>query len=346
MRYRQIWVLYLADVTMRHWVAAIAGLLLSACTAPYGGPMTVGTGAGYGSTSYGVVTSPYIYGAPSPYYGNAISPWNSPYGFNSGNGRVNRFSPKKGLVCERSRNVCYDRYGVDYYETQKYLGSKSAKRGVKRYGEQAFIFAPQQGVVCDRRSQSCSDSSGLNAVLTRQYFSKDDTRRVANWTGADMFAPQAGVACSRTTQICSNNAGPNVHLTTLYLGQQAGLNLANQQNQPVPVAAPVMAPVVSGDPVLPAPAETPSSLEPAVVPETVAAPAVIDVLPAADPVFVPEAAAPEAAATPEPVSAPEPVMMPEPAAARAPEPAPMPEAPPAAAPEPAPPAACAAETCP
>ncbi|MBK8158072.1 MAG: hypothetical protein IPK59_04575 [Rhodospirillaceae bacterium] len=326
---------------MRRWITAFAGLLLGACSPNYAGPMTASSGHVVGA-------SPYAYGAASP-YGYGATPWSSPYGFNSGYGGANRFSPEKGLTCDRSRKICYDRYGVDYFETQKYLGSKSAKYGAKRYGEQVFIFAPQQGVVCDRRSQSCSDSGGLNATLTRKYFSKDDTRRVGAWTNADMFSPQAGVACNRTTRICSDNGGPNVNLTTLYLGQQAGLDLANQQNQPAPLAVPANAPDTQ-DPVptaaselvdlpqsLAASAENevlpPHTLDP--VPETqVLLP---DPLPAVEPVVEPTQVV-------EPVSAPEPVFVPEPGPAMAPEPAPEPA--PAVTQEPAPAAVCEGENCP
>jgi hypothetical protein len=160
-------------IVMRRWIGAFAGLVLSACAQTYAGPMSA-------TPDYVVGASPYGFGATA---------WNSPYGYNSNYGGSNRFSPEKGLTCDRSRRICYDRYGVDYFETQKYLGSKSAKYGAKRYGEQVFIFAPQQGVVCDRRSQSCSDSGGLNATLTRKYFSKDDTRRVGAWSSANLFSP-------------------------------------------------------------------------------------------------------------------------------------------------------------
>ena len=242
---------------MRQWIAAFVSLVLSACAVPYGGARTVGS-------EYGVSQSPYAHGESLPYR-NLVSPWGSPYGANTGFGGANRFSPKKGLTCERDRHICYDRYGVDYFETQKYLGNKSAKRGIKRYGEQVYIFTPQQGVVCDRRSQSCSDGNGLNASLTRKYFSKNDTRRVASWAGAELFAPQAGVACSRATQICSDGSGPSVNLTELYLGRAAALDLANQQNQPATLTAPM-----TEDPVFaPVPEEAPaaSGLQPVAAPE-------------------------------------------------------------------------------
>lgn len=309
---------------MRQWLLTILGIGLSACAAPYSVPMTASSGS-----EYTVNASPYAYGGGLP-YSSVVSPWNSPYGFNSGYSGGN-FSPKKGLTCDRDRHVCYDRYGVDYFETNKYLGSKSAKRSVKRYGEQAFIFAPQQGVVCDRRSQSCSDGNGLNATLTRKYFSKDDTRRVGAWTSADMFSPQAGVACNRTTQICSDNNGPNVDLTQLYLGRQAALDLANQQNQPAPLLAPVTPEPVQIPDVVAAPAPAPDEDLPAQAPQ----PDILESTPGPIP-----------AAVAAPVAAPEPIQTPsvEPVPAMVPEPAPIPE--PVVTAEPVPAASCEAETCP
>ena len=123
---------------MRPFVVLLSALLLGACA--YSSPAPDGyLGSGYGA-GYG--------------YGGGM-PWASPYGSGYGNAGE-RFSPKKGITCERDRRLCYDRYGIDYYATHRYLGSKAAKHVVNKYGDQIYLFTPKQGVICDRRSQSCS----------------------------------------------------------------------------------------------------------------------------------------------------------------------------------------------
>ena len=258
-------------------------------------------------------------------------------------------------TCDRDKRICYDRYGIDYYATHRYLGGKAAKYSANRYGDQIYLFAPKQGVICDRRSQSCSDGNGLNAAITRDYFSKTDTRRAAGWMNADMFAPQDGVACSRTTQICSDASGPSVYFTQFYLGRQAAVDLANQQNQPLAVSpqpqpvtvqpdqplAVVTPEPVAVDPTMPEPA----SLDP-VMPEEPVAVMPEPEVPSFEP--VPEAAAePVAIAEPDPQPVPsyEPAPSFDPAPMPEPEPAPAPDMQPA--PEPAPAAAaCESDPCP
>ena len=73
--------------------------------------------------------------------------------YNSGN---NSTFQGGTVRCDRERDVCYDRYGLSYHATARYLGEKEANRAYKKYGNKVFLFSPQRGVVCDRRTETCS----------------------------------------------------------------------------------------------------------------------------------------------------------------------------------------------
>ncbi len=99
-------------------------------------------------------------------------------------------------------------YGVDYFETQKYLGSQlcqarcqtlwrtglylcpAARRGLR--SSQPILFRQQ-------RAQCHPDAQIFQQGRHKAGGGLDQ------WH--DMFSPHAGVACSRTTQICSNGGG-------------------------------------------------------------------------------------------------------------------------------------------
>jgi Fels-1 Prophage Protein-like len=74
------------------------------------------------------------------------------------------FRPSHGITCDRSRDLCYDRYGPSYQATARYLGEKEANRAYKRYGDRVFLFSPKPGVTCDRRTQSCSNGNWSDRV--------------------------------------------------------------------------------------------------------------------------------------------------------------------------------------
>jgi hypothetical protein len=82
---------------------------------------------------------------------------------------------RSNVSCDRGRDICYDRYGISYHATKRYLGEREANRAYKKYGKQVFLFSPKRGVICDRRTDSCSsrnwvgdnkhrDNSGWNNV--------------------------------------------------------------------------------------------------------------------------------------------------------------------------------------
>ena len=68
-----------------------------------------------------------------------------------------RYHPAAHAVtCDRWRDICYDRYGISYYATVRYLGDRAGARVYKKYGDKAFLFSPARGIVCDRRTDRCS----------------------------------------------------------------------------------------------------------------------------------------------------------------------------------------------
>jgi hypothetical protein len=62
----------------------------------------------------------------------------------------------RSVTCDRSRDVCYDRFGISYHATKRYLGERKANRSYRKYGDQVLLFSPARGIVCDRRTDSCT----------------------------------------------------------------------------------------------------------------------------------------------------------------------------------------------
>jgi hypothetical protein len=160
------------------------------------------------------------------------------YGGNASYGQSALFRPAKGITCDRAREICYDRYGISYFATQKYFSESDANQSVRKYGEQVFLFSPKRGVRCDRRTRTCSDSGGLDADWTDEVFGDKSERVVNTWLGGDSFVPERYVTCVNATQVCSDKDGPSVSLTQLYYGRAAAQALADQLGQPATVAAP------------------------------------------------------------------------------------------------------------
>jgi hypothetical protein len=74
----------------------------------------------------------------------------------------NRYFKRGNVTCDRDRDVCYDRYGLSYQATARYLGEREANRAYKKYGKQVFLFSPKRGVVCDRRTETCTNKRLAN----------------------------------------------------------------------------------------------------------------------------------------------------------------------------------------
>jgi hypothetical protein len=86
----------------------------------------------------------------------ADSSWYPNGAYETGN-NSKRYFKRGNVTCDRVRDVCYDRYGLSYHATMRYLGEKEANRAYKKYGKQVFLFSPKRGVVCDRRTETCTN---------------------------------------------------------------------------------------------------------------------------------------------------------------------------------------------
>lgn len=91
---------------------------------------------------------------------------NGAYGYDAYHGKTFK---RSNLSCDQSRDICYDRYGVSYYATARYLGEKEANRAYKKYGKQVFLFSPRAGVICDRRTDSCNTRHWGNSTYGNSY---------------------------------------------------------------------------------------------------------------------------------------------------------------------------------
>lgn len=96
-------------------------------------------------------------------YADSWNPNNTPWwrAYDSGD-QSNRYFKRGNVTCDRERDVCYDRYGLSYKATARYLGEKEANRAYKKYGNRVFLFSPERGVVCDRRTETCNNKRSAN----------------------------------------------------------------------------------------------------------------------------------------------------------------------------------------
>ena len=95
---------------------------------------------------------------PGGYYNSQNYDW---LGYNADvdNNSSRYIHPARNVTCDRVRDICYDRYGLSYHATARYLGEREANKAYKHYGNQVFLFSPKRGVVCDRRTQICSGAN-------------------------------------------------------------------------------------------------------------------------------------------------------------------------------------------
>jgi hypothetical protein len=93
---------------------------------------------------------------------HADSSWWYPNGAYETGNNSDRYFKRGNVTCDRVRDVCYDRYGLSYHATARYLGEKEANQAYKKYGNKVFLFSPQRGVTCDRRTESCTGKSWAN----------------------------------------------------------------------------------------------------------------------------------------------------------------------------------------
>ncbi|WP_119304725.1 YcgJ family protein [Dongia deserti] len=146
---------------LRFCAFAVATLALAGCASnDYGGYYD-----DYGYYPGGAYGGPYYDYYDSPYYGGFGH--SHFYGFDDDDDD-RYFSPARGLTCDRVRDVCYDRHGLNYPATMSYLGERSANRSYKKFGDDVFVFSPRSGVTCDRRTKTCSSSRWTERVFDDQ----------------------------------------------------------------------------------------------------------------------------------------------------------------------------------
>ncbi|MDG4582810.1 MAG: YcgJ family protein [Candidatus Competibacter sp.] len=101
---------------------------------------------------------------------------------------ADNFRPERGVRCDESARVCYER-GIPSVETTgRYFGHRAAKRLARdlRWEERGYgarTFYPERGVRCDRSEQVCYNRHGEPSFhLTRRYLGSDAARPLA-WRG-------------------------------------------------------------------------------------------------------------------------------------------------------------------
>lgn len=116
--------------------------LATFCIACSSGPPPQPVKLAYVSSTYAIDNGPAAYGNPSPY--GYVTPWGTPSAETIGYLWPASFSPRQGLVCERTRHICYDRNGVDYAATDQYLGARDHWNRLRLYGgPQVYPPSPQ-----------------------------------------------------------------------------------------------------------------------------------------------------------------------------------------------------------
>lgn len=126
---------------LRSCAVAVAALALTGCAS-----------GGYGRT-YDAYPQP-AYSLYDDYYGGGLG-YRFP-DFDDRDDDDRYFRPSRDVRCDRARDVCYDRNGLSYLATKRYLGEREANRAYKEYGDRVFLFSPKPGIVCDRRTDDCS----------------------------------------------------------------------------------------------------------------------------------------------------------------------------------------------
>jgi hypothetical protein len=88
-------------------------------------------------------------------------------------------SPKRGVVCNGARGVCYDRFGPSIGLTELFLGKRAAERLLVALREsppdhgRAAVFSPAEGVECRRESGPCRRAGGeIHAALSALLYAK------------------------------------------------------------------------------------------------------------------------------------------------------------------------------
>jgi hypothetical protein len=88
--------------------------------------------------------------------------------FSSGYGQL--FSPRAGILCDRSSRTCADERGLDAHWTGRQFGD-SYEEKVEDW-RVADAFRPTQGIVCDNRRRVCASARGVENGWTNFVFGR------------------------------------------------------------------------------------------------------------------------------------------------------------------------------
>jgi hypothetical protein len=161
---------------LRSCLMAIATLAAAGCAGSgYNGSYDTYPGEAYYDPYYDYYGGPSYY--EGPYHGGlGYHPYfhdldDHHYDHDHDDDDDRYFRPARGVTCDRERDVCYDKHGLDYQATQRYLGEREANRSWKKYGKDVFLFSPREGVTCDRRTETCS-----NSRWTKRLFSDEPAK--------------------------------------------------------------------------------------------------------------------------------------------------------------------------
>lgn len=147
----------------RKLMIAAAALLLSACASN-------GYAGGYGQYPDQAYYPNGYYN--QGYYGNYPYYGTGGYRYVDDDNGSRWFRPERGVMCDRSRDICYNQRGPSYEDSKQYFGKKDAKKAFNRLEDQRdedALFSPHHGVTCDRSRGICYDKHGVDEDLTDRY---------------------------------------------------------------------------------------------------------------------------------------------------------------------------------
>jgi Fels-1 prophage protein len=134
---------------------------------------------GYGAYPYG--TYPTYGGA---YYSSAW-PWRDDYqhfnqhefdDFYRHHDDDRFFRPANGVICDRARDVCFDRHGIANHATKDFFGDHAYRDSHNSHGDdRGNLYSPRPGVICDQRSNDCWNGNwpySQRDVMTRPRYNE------------------------------------------------------------------------------------------------------------------------------------------------------------------------------
>lgn len=157
----------------------------------------------------------------------------------SSSGVDQTFSPARGVVCDRSTQICYQDSRASVAQTQAYFGDAAARRlqGASQESrpQPKWIVRPDADTTCDMRTQVCYGEKGPNVKKTRESFGDAAAARLEQSLGdkkkpgtGTVTKEKQGIGCDQSIQICYDENGPNVKQTRKHFGDAAAEKLKKQ----------------------------------------------------------------------------------------------------------------------